>query len=413
MASALPLTMGQTAPPQGAPAQPTAFGTPAGYDPFAPWVDPNADQLAALQAKMNAPPTPMFTPDQVAQNQANNQNQYALGVLGSLSGDQGLTDVGGQILKQALANRQPKYTDHGVYDPLTGDFNYSPDYVYQRAQDQYNTVANRSASQQTQYLMNQQRIAERYQQEQDTNRQRQIDAQIISGGMGLGAGQPTQIGSSPQGWPVFRDKMGRLITYDTSGAPVIYQGGVAPKESSQAPTEDQGKAAGWFAQATKGASDMAQALATDPTSSTPSPLEGVLSSLPRVGDSAVNEYRSPARQMFLHGASAFSEAVLRAATGAGMNEEEIKQKVQELTPQIGDKPPVVAQKLAQQPMYLKVLAARAGKALNQGGPTSAGPLPGQPAVGVPPPAPAAATAPAAAASDPLGLGALFNNPGSQ
>lgn len=414
MATMFPQALGQSTAP--APAQSTAFSMPAGYDPFAPWVDPNAAQLDALQTKMNTPPAPMFTPDQVSQNQANNQNQYALGVLGSLSGDAGLTDVGGQVLKQAMAQRQPKYTDHGVYDPITGDFNYSPDYIYQRAQDQYNTVANRSASQQSAYLMNQQRIAERYQQEQDTNRQRQIDAQIISGGGGLGAGNPPQVGSSPQGWPIFRSKQGALFTYDSNGQPVNYQGNVAPKEANAAPTEDQGKAAGWFMQASKGAQDMAAGLNLDPSASTPGPLEGLIGAIPQVGGVAQNEYRSPARQMFLHGASAFSEAVLRAATGAGMNEEEIKQKVQELTPQVGDKPQVVAQKLSQQPMYLANLRQRAGKALTQTN-QSAGPQAGQPAVGVAPPPAAApvfgAPTPAPQASDPLGIAPYFAQPGAQ
>lgn len=403
MATMFPQALGaqplaQPMPPQ---APPQGAGMP---DMFAPWVDPNAAQLDALQAKLDAPQQPTFTPEQIKQRQDDNAKQYALGILGTLSGNQALGDVGGQVFKQALANRQPKYTDHGTYDPITGEFNYSPDYLYDRTQTQYNQVANRSAQQQAQYLMNQQRIAERMQATRENNERSRANAYVIAGGMGLGAGNPQQVGSSPQGWPIYRSKQGQLFTYDTAGQPVVYQGGVAPKQSNADPTEDQSKAAGWYEQAIKGAADMAAGLAKDPTASMPGPLEGAIGALPSVGPTLVNAQRSGPRQMFLHGASAFSEAVLRAATGAGVNHDEAVQKIQELTPIYGDKPDVVAQKLAQQPMYLAALKQRAGRALTQNT-ASAGPQPGMPAIG----APVAAPAPAAPASDPLGLGPIFGS----
>jgi len=60
--------------------------------------------------------------------------------------------------------------------------------------------------------------------------------------------------------------------------------------------------------------------------------------------------------------------LLRAATGAGMNEYEARQKVRELVPQLGDKPGVVAQKTASYDVYMKSLQARAGRALPQNAP---------------------------------------------
>lgn len=392
MAVVFPQALGAPQAPPAAPQQPA--GPP---DMFAPWVDPNSAQLDALQARLNAPQQPTFTPEQIKQRKDENANQYALGLLGQLSGNQQLGDVGGSVFKQALANRQPKYTDHGTYDPVTGEFNYSPDYLYDRTQQQYNTVANRSASQQAAYLMNQQRIAEKLQATRENNERSRANAFVIAGGGGFGAGQPAQIGSSGQGWPVYRDKQGNLLTYDTNGQPVRYQGAVSPKETSGAPTEDQAKAAGWYEQAMKGAADMSAGLKLDSSASTPSPLEGAIAATPSVGPTLVNAYRSGPRQMFLHGASAFSEAVLRAATGAGVNHDEAVQKIQELTPIFGDKPDVVAQKLAQQPMYLAVLKQRAGRALSAPN-ASAGPSPGQPAIGMNP-----APATPAPVADPLGL----------
>lgn len=112
-------------------------GTPQPWAQVAPdgsyaYNDPYQAQIDAIQQRINAPQQPTFTPDQVTQRKAENQNQYALGLLGTLSGNQALGDVGGQVLKQALANRQPRYTDHGTYDPISGEFNYSPDYLQER-----------------------------------------------------------------------------------------------------------------------------------------------------------------------------------------------------------------------------------------------------------------------------------------
>jgi hypothetical protein len=62
----------------------------------------------------------------------------------------------------------------------------------------------------------------------------------------------------------------------------------------------------------------------------------------------------------MQGASSMSEALLRAATGAGVNKDEALQKVRELTPQIGDSDAVIAQKEAAIPLYIESLKMRAG-----------------------------------------------------
>lgn len=105
--------------------------------------------------------------------------------------------------------------------------------------------------------------------------------------------------------------------------------------------------------------------------------------IPGVGEDLANALRPEDRQKFLQAASSFAEATLRAATGAGVNKEEALQKVRELTPQIGDRPGTIKQKLDAQQMYLDSLRTRAGRAFPQGGQS------GQPG--------------AAPADDPLGL----------
>src|SRR3954468_23638730 len=102
----MPAVFQQALAPQQQPQQPAPMAGPP--DMFAPWVDPNAAQLDALQAKLNTPTQPTFTPEQIKQRQDENARQYALGLLGQLSGNKDLADVGGTVFKQALGNRQPK-----------------------------------------------------------------------------------------------------------------------------------------------------------------------------------------------------------------------------------------------------------------------------------------------------------------
>lgn len=133
------------------------------------------------------------------------------------------------------------------------------------------------------------------------------------------------------------------------------------------PTEDERKASGWYQQATNAYKNMEGVLATNPTADEP----GVIESLsPEI---IANQTRSPARQQYVQAASSFSEAVLRAATGAGVNKDEAAQKVRELTPQLGDSPEVRKQKRASMLVYLDSLKDRAGRAIG-GKAASAGPV---------------------------------------
>ena len=70
------------------------------------------------------------------------------------------------------------------------------------------------------------------------------------------------------------------------------------------------------------------------------------------------------RQQFVQATESMSEALLRAATGAGVNIDEAKQKVRELTPQYWDKPSTIQQKLDAIPVYLESLKVRSGGGRN-------------------------------------------------
>jgi hypothetical protein len=146
------------------------------------------------------------------------------------------------------------------------------------------------------------------------------------------------------------------------GVPVKAPAGRAVSGSPPMPkpvktTEDERKAAGWLQQARKAYSDMMEAYKTDPTAASPGFVEQYAPI-----EEMRNSARSPSRQRYAQAGSAFSEAVLRAATGAGVNIDEAKQKVAEVTPQRGDSEAVIKQKIASQEMYLSSLEARAGNA---------------------------------------------------
>lgn len=139
-------------------------------------------------------------------------------------------------------------------------------------------------------------------------------------------------------------------------------------------TEDERKAAGWLGQATRAlenmdavmyqrdkAGNIMRAANGQPLMSgadTPGFLERYSPS-----DELANWSMNPDRQRYSNAAGSLSEALLRAATGAGINESEAKQKVVELTPQRGDSLAVREQKMAGARGYLEDLRLRAGRAL--------------------------------------------------
>jgi hypothetical protein len=128
------------------------------------------------------------------------------------------------------------------------------------------------------------------------------------------------------------------------------------------PTEDQSKAAGWLAQALNAYNNAEDVLTKNPGADKPNVGADVLGALPLVGGAARNAALTPAQQKYQQAMSSFSEAALRAATGAGVTESEARQKIRELTPQIGDSAEVREQKRSSLMVYLDSLKQRAGRA---------------------------------------------------
>jgi hypothetical protein len=280
-----------------------------------------------------------------------------------------------QYLKKAAASRDPMKMGSGVItaegeylkDPEAAQ-NKKAEFLLQQARmyEQLATTA-QSAKDKAAYEAKQDGIM---------NEIRLMNAQTarmtaMGGAGGLGAGTAQQIGSGPNDEPVFRQKNGQLFTYDASGQAIPYQGAVAPKASSSQPSEDERKAAGWFFQADNARRNMERVIKNNSAAAYPTVGERAAGFIPGVGEDFANYLRPDDRQQFVQASRSMSEALLRAATGAGMNMYEANEKVRELVPQLGDKPGQVAQKTASYDVYMKSLQARAGRALPKSGPGGA------------------------------------------
>ena len=355
-------------------------------DDDGPQFQPAPEDLQALQAirdRANSPAAPRFTPEQVAKRQADNQRQYALGALAMMSNNEDLQQQGAVFFKQALADRTPHITEHGSSDQLSGEFTYDPDYLQQRNDDQTNAVLNRIGAQRVAF-QNARAAAKDRAAAAAQAAQSHEDAIRLGASLRPPPQQPLVAIIGSDGQPVLVPRS------DASGKQPVPPGGNAK------PSEDQGKAAGWVNQATLAYQTMQDAIQKDPEAAKPGKMEMGLGALPKVGRAMSYAAMSPQRQRFASAASSFSEAVLRAATGAGVNHDEAVQKVEELTPRWGEDQVSINDKQARTVMYLQSLATRAGNApnvLNQpGGPAIPGVV-----------APGAKPGTAAANADPLGL----------
>lgn len=135
---------------------------------------------------------------------------------------------------------------------------------------------------------------------------------------------------------------------------------LSPSKGGEKPTEDQSKAAGWLVQASNAFANMRAAISSSPGAAAPGVADAV-AAVPGMG-AVGNAMRSADRQKFVQGAESLSEALLRAATGAGVNKDEAIQKVRELTPVWGEDPSVTKQKMDAIPLYIETLKVRAGPA---------------------------------------------------
>lgn len=314
------------------------------------YVDPYQALLEAQRAKIAQPQGPMYSPEEQAQRVAQNQREYEVGMLGLLSGDQNLGGAGGHVLKQAMAARTPRVTERGTTDQLRGTHTYFPEFLRQQDEDKYAQMQQRSAQAFGSHQEAQQRAAERA----DLARQRSEDQRALHALIGSNRPEPLVAIVGADGKPVLvpRSQANGMTPYSAGGSQ---------------PNEDERKAAGWLQQAGLAFTNMSQAIKKDPAAAQPTVKEKAAGFVPWVGRDLAFASMDDSRQQYTTAASSFSEAVLRAATGAGVNKDEALQKVEELTPRFGEKEASIKDKENRALMYLQSLQVRAGRAAPAGG----------------------------------------------
>jgi len=161
--------------------------------PPAQEMDPVAMLMDEYQSlRERADPKPMFTPEQRAARVSQNQDLTEVGLLGSLAGNQQVNNVGGQVLKRALQQREDKVTQRGIMNPLTGEENLDPEYVRANAETKRGQILQRALAFQQSRLASEDRRAanaDRLQNARDIAQMR-IDAKAAGGG---GEGKPPNL----------------------------------------------------------------------------------------------------------------------------------------------------------------------------------------------------------------------------
>lgn len=98
-------------------------------------IDPeliDQQQRQQLMARIASRGQQVTDPEEVRRNKARNSLDMDFGRLMMLTGDPGAQQLGGSVLKQAMAMQQPQVTERGTYDPMSGQFTYNPEYLNER-----------------------------------------------------------------------------------------------------------------------------------------------------------------------------------------------------------------------------------------------------------------------------------------
>lgn len=200
-----------------------------------PWEAAIAKQLEELEALKARPP--MYSPEQVMQRRDQNTREYELGLLGLLSGNEALGEAGGHVLKNALSMRQPKITERGSADQITGEFTYDPDYLRQQG------LVRLDAYQKLAAAHDLKTDADRREREfkadmAQRDRENKVLIKTMGGGAPeLGMGNAQVIGVDKEGNSVFRPlKGGPLFKYGPDGQPVAHVDSTLPKPSGATKT---------------------------------------------------------------------------------------------------------------------------------------------------------------------------------
>lgn len=330
MASMFPLTLGAGGAAAAAGAAP----------PEIAFNDPYAAQIAEMQARLaKQQQAPMFTPEQVQQRRSDNDRQYALGLLGQLSGDQSLGDVGGRVLQQALAARAPRITEKGVADPLTGQFNYDPDYLRQRDDAALAKLQQLSAGARSNFDSQRLAAADRIARDQQ-------HAELVRSMAGA-KGEALVKVVGPDGNAMYVPRSQAV-------------GMQAPPSGSPGQATEGERGAAGFALRMNEATKILDRLET--TGGMMTSGVDALGRVPVVGSQLQRRAMTPRQQMYYQAQADWVRAKLRKESGATIGDQETADEIRAYFPQPGDSSEVIEQKRRSRAVATAAMNANAGRA---------------------------------------------------
>lgn len=329
------------------------------------WEDPNTQLRAALAARMAQEQAPMYTPEQIEARRHQNQLEYEIGLASMLSGNQAIGNLGGTVLKNSLANRQARVNERGSADPITGKFTYSPDYLQAQHQAQMDKLDAGSAASHAEFkkgrLSHQDKLDQKREQ-YELMAQYGIGGGGAGGGLGVG-GAATPFAGGPNGEMIFRDKGGRIYTYDSSGKAVPYSGEIGPKPGNSQPTEGERKAATLLKRLEFSEKQLKQAVSEKPDAAKPSMTNELARHTPFVGEWVANAGTSPERQRVEGAQLDLLDAALTLGTGASYTREQLVGYAKSYFPQINDDEAAIKDKHARLSNVIEAARIAAGRAL--------------------------------------------------
>lgn len=185
-------------------------------NPYTKRVQALTQTLAQLQGQ---PIQPAYSPEVAGQRRTENTDRELLGILGEMSGDPTFSNVGGTVLKSALADRAKRITDRGEYDPITGVFRMHPE--ARRLQQETFTERQLDQAQNAEL-----RAEERWQADRQRAEDQRALRQTIAATTGANAGSWSLTGVDPStGSPVFTHNKTLGMAVMTPEGPKPYAGG--------------------------------------------------------------------------------------------------------------------------------------------------------------------------------------------
>ena len=319
--------------------QAAARQQPTQQQPAAPGGNPYDAMLAQHLQELQDMDSrgPQLSPEVIQQRRDANQREYELGIIGAMSGNPALKEVSGMVLKNAIAARQPRITERGTADPITGEYTYDPDYLRQQK------LAKVQAIMQLKAAADLKIDADR----KEADLKRELLATRGQQAVNVHVGNEPLVQT--------QDADGNVVWTPRSQAAGMK---APPKVSASHATGDERNSAG-FADSMETATKSIDANEARGRSDY---ATFALGTIPGIGGVASGVMQTPEQQQYHNASMAWIRAKLRRESGAAIGKDEARQEYETYFPLPQDGPEVIAQKRALRAVATRAMRNSAGRA---------------------------------------------------